>query len=508
MISPDSIIKNKRVISFLIKEKDFLNFVKNHDPLDYYAFDKSYEKDYESKNHLCLAKYYNYKQAKKNNAEVLFLNSTAAAAIRRYYFIGHVKYFLLPINISLLLIPVLMGLLRYATRKQYKYLWILKTDSKKIKYRYWLVFETNRKKASLCSARFYSPIISRDILFKKLEDINYCLLRWHEWLDTFTKDDDLDMLVANGDIDRVIDILNTNIGTLPMGLHPVSGHHLLGKSKISYYPPELAEEILMNSIVGPNNVKIPNPEYALLCFIYHALFRKGYKSGLKSKFNKSVSKDKFSKYLNIKAQDAGISVPNTMEELAEFLKYKNWLPTKDMIYKYALSNEWVKDYFLSDNAKKFPPGLTVFLIRELGSKTEIIDETKHLLKEAGFKILKSEKLCDVKQSVAAKKIRGGNWKESKVSEASGLPSWVITAFDPNPIKPNKKKLISDPFLDNARIMIKTNIRKMANEHFLQNQKVNIIHSSDNSHEALDYIEVLLSDNEKKYYLDYLLSHTK
>ena len=503
----NKLLKNKKIASFLINDKYFVKSISELNPVEYFVFDRSFNQDYYLNGDLIQAKYNTYKQVQKNNADVMFLNWTAAAAIRRYVYIGHSEYILLPLNETLILPPVLIGLLRYATRGQLEYKGIFKSENTSFRYKYWITYKPNRKKYARGALRYYSPVIPKDDFFKKLQVFNYCLLRWHERLDFMTKDEDLDILVADKDVEGFLGVLEENIGTLPIGLYSVSGNVNINQDRISYYPPRLAEKILSNTITGPKHVKIPNPEIALLSFIYHLLYHKGYKSGLKSKFNNKIKINKYVDYLKLKADTVNIELPETMEELAEFLEENNWTPSNDMLNRYAISNAWVKDYYVSSKSEKFPPGLVVFLVRELADKKELIDEITKTIKDEGFLILRSEQIENHKKEYISKNIRGGNWCENPASTISGFPAWFIIAFDPNPITPERKQKDNNPVLDNQRIEIKSRIRKTINNYFPQHYRTNVLHTSDNSEEALDYIHIILSETEMNYYATYLFEHS-
>ena len=48
-----------------------------------------------------------------------------------------------------------------------------------------------------------------------------------------------------------------------------------------YYPPKKAREILENSVLLDGLYKIPNELYQFYSLVFHALYHKGLKSGLK-----------------------------------------------------------------------------------------------------------------------------------------------------------------------------------------------------------------------------------
>ena len=70
---------------------------------------------------------------------------------------------------------------------------------------------------------------------------------------------------------------------------------------------------------------------------------------------------------------------------------------------------------------------------------------------------------------------------------------AIVAYDPAPIAPTRKQKKRFPFIANTRLLCKEQLRDAFNEGFPKDQHCNVIHSSDNGREALDYLRIIVPD---------------
>jgi hypothetical protein len=67
------------------------------------------------------------------------------------------------------------------------------------------------------------------------------------------------------------------------------------------------------------------------------------------------------------------------------------------------------------------------------------------------------------------------------------------AYDPSPITPSRRDKKRFPFIANARLLCKEKLRDAFNEGFAKDQHCNVIHSSDNGREAMDYLRIIVPD---------------
>ena len=70
---------------------------------------------------------------------------------------------------------------------------------------------------------------------------------------------------------------------------------------------------------------------------------------------------------------------------------------------------------------------------------------------------------------------------------------AIVAYDSAPITPTPKQRKKFPFIANARLLCKEQLRDAFNDGYPQDQHCNVIHSSDNGREALDYLRIIMPE---------------
>lgn len=493
-----SLIRDRKVASFLVGDSAFLDAISRLAPRDFFSFHRSGDGTCRHCDGYTEAPYRSYKQATKNNAEVFFLNASSSTAVRRYAYVGRASHICIPLNATLMLPLTLWGLARYVPRKQLTYEGVLTVEGASRPHRHWLVYRTSKKKFIAGARCYYSPTDGFDELFGNIGDLDYCILRWHERLAELPENEDLDILVSDEDADRLRAVLDRKIGTRPMDLYSASGGEQANLGGIACYPPHLANQILSNLGSGPYGSKIPKPDVALQSFVYHILYHKGPKAGVESALVEVEKTSRFRDELLKRARAAGVDIQPTMESLAGFLHGIDWVPPRDMLSRYSVTNAWVKAYYFDGSRKALPAGLAVCLIRELAEAHDDVGEIVEALREEGFEILEQRRLDPAERAMRSKSIRGGNWGKGGDPVSAGLPAYALVVHDANPIKPDKKTIERYPLLDNQRILAKHRIRDRINRNFPASERTNIIHTSDNTEEALEYIKILMPDRLADY----------
>ncbi|MGB0920013.1 MAG: hypothetical protein ACPG06_04920 [Alphaproteobacteria bacterium] len=433
-----------------------------------------------------------YKQVARNNAKILMLRGNAVAALRRYAYVGHAEHLLVSVGFSLLHPFLWWGLLRFGTRGQYKFEGIAAADGAPLHQRYWLVFKPSRRKFKLGARVYYSPKTSLEELISQLSPYDYCLLRWHEELPDFNPDsgDDLDILASDEDAERIIEMLDHRVGTRPIDLYSASGGARTNFLDMAYMPPLIANEILASSVPATLGCKAPAPKPQYLSLVYHHLFHKGVAAGIPSNHLDNTPNATRIAALQAAAQACDMSPLNTMEEMADLLADEGWLPPRDMLSKYAVHNEWVQRHFFADEKERLPVGLAVFVLRQIAADHDYIPTILSELRNVGFEIIHEAPLSAAEKNRATRLMRGGNWGIGIDTIDGGGPVHIVIAQDRSPIAPNKEIRKTHPLMDNARIMKKQDLRHSFNELYAQGGRTNIMHASDNTDEALDYIEVI------------------
>ena len=259
-----------------------------------------------------------------------------------------------------------------------------------------------------------------------------------------------------------------------------------------YYPPKKAREILENSVLLDGLYKIPNELYQFYSLVFHALYHKGLKSGLKKegKAVGSITKLGHDYYSSLSRllPFLNLSIELVLGELDDFMSKVGWRPPLDNLAKLSAKNIWLKERIESDlNDSRIIVGLSCFAIRDSSKhlKPDIISS----LEKAGFEILKTKKLSKDEISKCSEQIRGGNWNLSSESAQFDPPSVAIAALSLLPVKPNSKVLVKYPYLSDERLLIKDTLRQKFGSHVPCGQKSSVIHSADNPVEAEHYIQI-------------------
>ena len=136
-------------------------------------------------------------------------------------------------------------------------------------------------------------------------------------------------------------------------------------------------------------------------------------------------------------------------------------------------------------------GLAVFLIREEVMRRGGIDRAAKLIESYGFEILASRTIDEGNSTLVARSIRGGNWGRGPWRVSGGPPVAAIVGYDKSPIAPTRRQRRRFPFVANARLLCKDKIRDAFNDGFPAAQHCNVIHSSDNGRESMDYLRIIM-----------------
>ncbi|MBB3330951.1 hypothetical protein BDK63_001826 [Halomonas campaniensis] len=340
----------------------------------------------------------------------------------------------------------------------------------------------------------------------KAEDIDYAVLRWFEELPYVAPGEDIDILVADEDVERLT-FYTKFIGKkndTPCDIYSVSGLPGTSSRNMPYYPVPVARKILKNAIWVNGTVRAPSCNDHFLSMCYHAVYHKGYASAIPSEDvdrnrNVVVSCDHDymgkikSLYESSNLKLTGFSI--TLEALDRLLGEAGWKPAYDTLQKMSVKNQWIHDALLSNLVDIEEPlrGLTIFLVREEGmSYLETIKET---LFEEGFDHVLEGSIPADNVSLVASGIRGGNWGRGPWPKSGGLPGYYFVVYDAKPITPSAAAEKEHPGLVNERIsMAKIKIRDFYNHQVCPQERCNIIHSADNAAQALDYLKLIDPSN--------------
>ncbi len=360
----------------------------------------------------------------------------------------------------------------------------------------------NRLRKNRGKRRYIHPKLGVEGFFRELKknNISYCVLRWFEILPHVENGEDIDILVADKDIHRLEPFLTgaKSYGT-PCDIYTASGLPGTSYRGIAYFPEHLAQELLDTAIWQDDKILVPDPGRHLLSMSYHAVYHKGYESGVPSDTGKSLKAGSldhnYPLVLQSCAEKAKMKQPEmTLEGLDRYLQENNWSPARDALEKLSARNDWVHDHFFSDipDLESYWDGFSAFIVREQG--LDYLDLVRKMLFEAGFDILFEKEIDGDQRKEAGKNLRGGNWNRGPWPVSGGLPAYLFAVNDCFPIIPEKKLAEKHTGLVNSRLLdTKIRIRNAVNSLKTHHQRSNVIHSADNPHQGLEYFHTAVPD---------------
>ncbi|MHA1829479.1 MAG: hypothetical protein ACTSX6_12640 [Candidatus Heimdallarchaeaceae archaeon] len=442
--------------------------------------------------------YTDVNQLKANNAEVLIFSKNMLIKLWDFSFYSHAKFIAWPVGISMIHFIGFIGWFKNILRGNIELEAIFKVPLSHNRFSFLLVSRIARKTVN--TRRYLSPMIGIEGFLKQLtsEGVRYVLLRWFEKIPKIDPGEDLDILVHDNDIGRIDTILSKYPGVIPCDIYSASGLPRSQYQDMAYYPPPLALEILRHRILHNKICMVPSARFYFLSLAYHVLYHKGEKAGYPSSTQgvKVSSSPEHDYYYTLKklAQEIGIMLPKTMEELDEYLNSQGWRPPRDTLAKLAVRNIWIRNRFFRKtlhSIHEHHKGLVVFIVRERVLELDLSETIYSLLKRNGFEVLFWKLLNSIEVERASKNIRGGNWGKGPFPQSGGRPAIFIVARDPFPLMPGTEILGRHPGLTNKRILkVKEQIREAVNRKLREDEKCNVIHSCDNEDGAIEYIKTV------------------
>jgi hypothetical protein len=328
--------------------------------------------------------------------------------------------------------------------------------------------------------------------------VRHAVLRWFESLPQVAPGEDLDILVDDASLEHVRGMLDDGPGIQPVDIYSVTGLPGADFRSMPYFPPYLAEELLDRAVIHRGLCRVPAPREHFLSLAYHALYHKGRDSGVPSVNDKrprraSADHD-YVEVLRRLAANLGIEAAATLEGLDACLDSHSWRPPHDMLIRLSRRNRWVRSLLQRpEKTADVDDRIVVFLLREEGMRRGGVERASQLIEKYGFQVLLADAFDERMSSTIARSLRGGNWGRGPWPISGGPPVAAIVAYDPSPITPNRRDRKRFPFIANARLLCKEKLRDAFNEGFAKDQHCNVIHSSDNGREAMDYLRIIMPE---------------
>lgn len=438
----------------------------------------------------------------QNNAQVLILSGWTALYVWRYRAVRHAQFVGWNAGISPAALLATLGWLVYLMFRRYDRPELVTCTAPDGRKRHLLVARVRKVRPRKGARHFIPHALGISGLFREFEKagVSYAVLRWFDKLPQVDPGEDLDVLVDDEALDRVLEILNAQPGIQPSDVYTPSGLPKSDYRNTPYYPPEMARRLLERTVWNKGICRVPSAIDHFHSLAYHAVYHKGKQSGVPSRNGvvQSIVKPDhdYPGILNDMARKLGATVEITLEGLHEYLSKVGWAPQPDMLTRLAANapkNRWLQHLAAQLHPEAQDAGLAVFCIRQKVVERGFTDRIIAMLKEGGWQVLAEKRLTDEEINYTAKRTRGGNWGKGFWKTSSGPPAVIVVAYDQNPIKPTRSQLKKYPQVTNARLFIKERIRATVNAELPPEEECNALHSTDYGGEAWYFIDVYMPE---------------
>lgn len=350
------------------------------------------------------------------------------------------------------------------------------------------------------------PEISVEDFFRALQEreVDYVVLRWHHELPQVRKGKDIDILLADEDLEKIIDLTTT----WPVGqrcdIYTTTGVENFDHKGTPLFPPDRAQQILAGAQWYRELIRVPATADQLFALAYHATYIKGPASGLATELPVAVAvsaSHDYARTLTDLGEQTGVQVPRpvTMESLDSFLSQHGWRPPEEMLERFAAKNDWLACQLdnHSDLRPEVAEGLAVFFIRRRAVKEGLEASLIDLIEAKGFEILYTETLDGERQRAIADEIRGGNWGRGPWPVSGGEPAVVIVGFDIMPSALTARERRQYPLCENRRLLLtKAAARNRIQGQFAPPLRFNPLHSTDSAAQAWRFVSKFMPDTRE------------
>lgn len=475
------LISGRLVLSALAKIDNIHEALVNYGAKDVLLLEKCYSIKEERHELYVTKKYRRISDVRKNNCDLAILHGVSAYALLQKREFARFKHVLIPYGCALL--AKYLGLLIYGRRKLLVPIGKTSLISGGKKYHYH-VLEARYKMRD--QTRQYAPAGLTPLeIMEYLKGVDYVSLRGYESIENGTHKGDIDLLVSKSGLFQIKERFAKKIGTYSVDLYTNDGQEGCSYKSVPYVTPALAQKIFSNSTFSNLGIRIPDSYWRFVSYCYHLLFHD--KCVIAPSYDnllhqKSFSKPHYLGELQRLAQEAGVSAPKSIDQIEDLLRQNFVMPSLDLIGFYSNRYPFLKNRYFESHITR--PGLATFFVRDFGVGPEIVSTLRTRL-QTHFEIVKEGAVDEVRDAAIICGVRGGNWADAAAPGGIAKPLHWFVCIDRSPIKPSQRSRRKHPRLDNENIRIKDDLRR---EFGLGDKKgLRIIHSSDNTLEALDHI---------------------
>lgn len=434
--------------------------------------------------------YHDVRAIRDDRSDIYFLDGRATKVLF-IDFPGTAHYVLVRARLRVSWLVAAPGLLRRLHKGLLSFAGTLELPTRSGSAR-WFVFKHELQE--VLNARLsISADIGTQGLFKWFDEngVHYVVMRFFGKLPALYREGgDLDLLVSDEDERKVKGYLNEHAGSIGVDVWtPSRATH----NSITYYPPPLARKIIESAREGPAGSRIPAPYEALVGFAYHVLYHKGLFAGVPST-NKKLTvnphpENDYTGELKRLAQEAGVDIDITLESLDDFLGKEGWRPKTDTLAKIAPRNAWVWHHHFAQDAGEHECGVSVFVMRKQAVEQGLLPQALTALEESGFLIVHTNIFDEATVARVRDHVRGGVWNDVSGAHAHYLPAAAILAID---TRAAQDAHIGSLVQQSTKV-VKGALRKL----FDTQGKVSMVHSSDNTQEAWEYVHWCFPGEEER-----------
>jgi hypothetical protein len=301
------------------------------------------------------AVYHSSKIVRQNNAAALILHRRVAGNVALFRRIRHARFVAWEFRPTLAcLFATLVGLLQgLLGRLKWPTLLQFGAGPRLI------AFPIRHPRPHRGARRFLPHQIGVEGFLRRLQHhhIPHAVLRWFDSLPEIAPGEDLDLLVDDAHLEPVRKILANGVGIQPIDLYSVSGRSGSDFRGLPYYPPACANQLLDGAIVHHNLCRVPAVREHFLSLAYHAVYHKGFASGLADHADAMPPREKTDHdYHSVVASLAarlGLELPITLTDLDAYLAQHGWRPPRETLVRLAKHNPWLRPHLAAAGTIQF-----------------------------------------------------------------------------------------------------------------------------------------------------------
>lgn len=300
----------------------------------------------------------------------------------------------------------------------------------------------------------------------------------------------VDVLASKDAADHICALLAEMPAVPPLRVFTADGSAGLRYRHVPYVPPLIGKQIIQTAVLDRNGIRVPNAEWRLACRAFRLMFidSAGIPPGAErlSEVLNSECADELARC----ATDSGQSAPSTFSDIEKLLEEKCLLPALDGFGARCEKIAFLKERYLR-KARRFSPGLSVVMVRDIGIRDRNIHYVREALLAAGFAILAEKPVAAPGDDIALLRIRGGEWSDENASGGWAPMVHAFFCFDPQRRPPTPAESKLNFRLDNGRVFeFKKRIRQAIGKQLGINAINGSVHTTDNSAEAADCAKLL------------------